>query len=76
MKIRVWKLGSIEHNILPNAAAIDKFKNTLQETINNGGGDIIWGPDISVEMFELDQDVKNYILKDGKLELVEKSSES
>lgn len=42
--IRVWKLGSLEHGIMPTQEAVD----TLTELLAAGASDIIWGPDIQV----------------------------
>jgi hypothetical protein len=58
-KIRVWKLGSLDHKLAPTTLA----SNTLNEMIssNVGGGtiDIIWGPDI--ELIETNSDVHNFL---------------
>lgn len=54
MQIRVWKLGSLEHMIIPTKESIEKFKETLSEVIKNGGGDIVWGPELSVEIVEVE----------------------
>lgn len=49
--IRLFKLGSLEHNIFPTSENISKLK----EMIDNIGGsdkfsDIIWGPDLQIEI--------------------------
>lgn len=73
MKIRLWKLGSLEHKILPTQEAIQKFRDALKEyTEKDGEYDLVCGPAITVELVEIEDDVKNYIVnKEGKLELVE-----
>lgn len=48
-RVRIFKLGSLEHRIAPTEAGVDALNNLLQ--VNAGGGvrDIIWGPDITME---------------------------
>lgn len=41
---RVWRLGSLEHRITPNETAFQM----LERAIQNGGSDLVWGPDINV----------------------------
>jgi hypothetical protein len=45
--IRLWSLGSFEHNIFPNREAINKVRRILSN--RNGGGviDLVWGPELS-----------------------------
>ena len=43
-KVRVWKLGSLEHNIPPHIKAVKALKKMLKEGVT----DIIWGPDIEI----------------------------
>ena len=47
--IRIWKLGSLEHKILPTAAAYEKLSNVLLNNMGGGTIDLIWTPDISLE---------------------------
>ena len=77
MKIRLWKLGSLEHNLVPTKEGIDKLRNILKEGIKNGGElEIVWGPEIHCELVEIEDDVKNYIVnEEGKLELIEPNDE-
>lgn len=49
--IRLWKLGSLEHKIIPSQEAIDKLRSIL-DGIGDGGFDIIWGPDLELEVYE------------------------
>jgi hypothetical protein len=78
-KIRLWKLGHIDTNnvlnsMLPTKNMIERFRNTLKEnlSVKDGGTvDLIWGPDIDVELVEIDETVENYIIgQDGKLEKI------
>ena len=77
MKIRLWKLGSLEHKVLPTQKAIQKFRDALKEcTEKDGEYDLVWGSAITVELVEIEDDVKNYIVnEEGKLELVEPDKE-
>ena len=45
--IRLWNLGSFEHNVFPNREAINKVRRILSN--RNGGGviDLVWGPELS-----------------------------
>lgn len=45
--IRVWKLGSLEHRILPTKEGVDKLAAILE---TKDLTDIIWGPDLEVEV--------------------------
>jgi hypothetical protein len=57
--IRIWKLGSLEHHILPTQAAIDKLNSILIHSTGGNAMDLIWGPDITVE--ETKTDVHNFL---------------
>jgi hypothetical protein len=58
-KIRLWKLGNLEHKISPTQAAIQRLYEILSEVDNTKTEDIIWGPGIDVEVVE-----------DGELEII------
>lgn len=45
-QIRIWKLGSFEHKILPSEAAINKLAEALVNNVGGGIIDLIWGPDL------------------------------
>ena len=53
-RVRIFKLGSLEHRIAPTEAGVDALNSLLQ--VNAGGGvrDIIWGPDITMEESSVD----------------------
>ena len=57
MKIRLWKLGSLEHRIFPTLDVM----NRLRDFIKEGATDIIWGPDIECQVIDVDgaDDVKD-----------------
>lgn len=44
--LRIFKLGSLEHGISPTKEAVEQ----LAESLKAGVTDIIWGPDIEVEL--------------------------
>lgn len=44
--IRLWRLGSLDHKILPKAGAIDKLRDILAANTGGGTMDLIWGPEI------------------------------
>ena len=76
MKIMLWKLGHIDKNnvlnsILPTKESIEKFREILTNSLTQspaGTISLIWGPDIDVELVEIDDDVKHYVVDgDGKL---------
>ena len=43
--MRIWKLGSLDHGILPTKEAI----NSLSELLASNPDDIVWGPDLQVQ---------------------------
>lgn len=57
--IRVWKLGDLEHKILPTQAAISKFADVLLNNVGGGCMDFIWGPDI--ELLETSTDIQKFL---------------
>jgi hypothetical protein len=46
--IRVWKLGSLEHKILPSEAAISRLAEMLMNNVGGGVMDLVWGPEIDL----------------------------
>lgn len=63
--IRLWKLGSLEHNISPKRDAFQKFASILMSATSGGVADILWGPAIALEETSTDLyrflDEKKYI---------------
>jgi hypothetical protein len=57
--VRMWKLGSLEHKILPNNSAINKLSDILLNHVGGGTMDLIWGPDI--ELIETSTDLSNIL---------------
>lgn len=46
--IRIFKLGSLEHKIIPTDKAAAKLASILEANTNAGTLDLIWGPDIEL----------------------------
>lgn len=44
--LRIFKLGSLEHGVAPTEDSIKR----LEQLLKSGATDIIWGPDIEVEL--------------------------
>ena len=63
--IRIFKLGNLEHKIVPTAAAAKKLADILASNVEAGTLDLIWGPDI--ELLESKTQVHNF-LGQGKYE--------
>jgi hypothetical protein len=54
MKVTLWKLGSLDHAIIPTNKAVNKLARILKKANkeNLEEMDLIWGPDIEIEQFE------------------------
>lgn len=50
--LRVWKLGSLENQMMPTRAALNKLASILAEAGNGDSADIIWGPDLTMQETE------------------------
>lgn len=57
--VRLWKLGSLEYKIAPNAAMINKLRNVLASGCGGGTLDLVWGPDI--EFIESDSNAYRFL---------------
>lgn len=44
--IRLWRIGSLEHKISPNAPAINKLKNILANSVVGGTRELVTGPEV------------------------------
>jgi hypothetical protein len=54
--IRLWRLGYIDRNnpcnsVIPSADAIQKLKDLIKCNTSGGILDIIWGPDITLDVY-------------------------
>lgn len=56
--IRLWKLGSLDPCILPSESAVCRLAKMLEQLREMPGGtvDLIWGPELNVEVVEVDAD--------------------
>jgi len=45
--IRLWTLGSLDHKILPNKAAINKLRDILIGNVGGGTMELVWGPELT-----------------------------
>jgi len=44
--VRLWRLGDLEHKILPTPAAISRLATMLTNNTGGGSFDLIWGPEL------------------------------
>ena len=57
--IRIFKLGSLEHEIAPTKAGVAKFAEIMESNTGVGTIDIVWGPDI--ELIESNTSVHQFL---------------
>jgi hypothetical protein len=57
--IRLWKLGSLEHRILPTEAAIARLADMLMNNVGGGSIDLIWGPELQLQ--ETSTDISKFL---------------
>jgi hypothetical protein len=57
--LRIFKLGSLEHKIVPSPAIAAKLASILQSNTGAGTIDLIWGPDI--ELLESKTEVHKFL---------------
>jgi hypothetical protein len=57
--IRVWRLGNIEHRIMPTTVAINKLAEMLTNNVGGGVMDLVWGPEI--DLIETKTDVHHFL---------------
>lgn len=61
-KLRLWKLGSLDHRIYPTDEAVQKLADILRNHVSGDKDiDLIWGPDLTVEEHYLDEADVNVI---------------
>lgn len=58
-RVRLWKLGSLEHKIAPTENAFSRLADMLLQANAGGSIDLIWGPDITLE--ESNTDVSKFL---------------
>lgn len=57
--IRLWKLGSLDHKILPTEAAIARLADMLMNNVGGGSIDLIWGPELQLQ--ETSTDISKFL---------------
>ena len=57
--IRLWRLGSLEHRILPTESAISRLADMLLNNVGGGSIDLIWGPELDFK--ETSTDVVKFL---------------
>lgn len=62
-QIRIWKLGDLEHKILPQQSGIQRFAEIITNAVGGGVVDIVWGP--AVELIESSTNLHQF-LGEGK----------
>jgi hypothetical protein len=61
---RLWKLGSIEHKVLPTDESVGKFVKGLKQAVEEGSENLINGPFIEVINLEQDDHIEEYLIYD------------
>jgi hypothetical protein len=54
--IRLWKLGDLDHRIYPTEAAVARLEGILSKWDKKSPLDIIWGPELKLEVHYLTAD--------------------
>tara|TARA_Y100000310_G_scaffold326159_1_gene390682 strand:+ start:554 stop:2656 length:2103 start_codon:yes stop_codon:yes gene_type:complete len=44
--VRLWRIGDLDHKIIPTKAAINKLRDILASNVGGGTMDLVWGPEI------------------------------
>jgi hypothetical protein len=57
--VRIFKLGDMEHGIIPAPGAVSKLKNIITSHVGGGTIDIVWGPDI--QLIESKTDIHEFL---------------
>jgi hypothetical protein len=57
--VRLWRLGSIEHKIMPTPAAIAKLSNVISNNTGGGSYDLIW--DATLDFKETSSDAYKFL---------------
>jgi len=60
--IRIFKIGNLEHKLVPTKVAAAKLASILQNNVGGGTMDLIWGPDI--ELVESKTSVHQFLGED------------
>ena len=52
--IRMWRLGSLDHKIMPTENAIARLAEMLMNNVGGGTMDLIWGPELDFKESSVD----------------------
>ena len=52
--MRLWRLGSLEHRIMPTENAIARLSEMLMNNVGGGTVDLIWGPELDFKESSVD----------------------
>lgn len=63
--VRLWKIGSLDHELWPAQAAVDKLADILAARAPGEVLDVIWGPDI--DLVETRSDIHQFLGSDKYL---------
>jgi len=74
-KLRVWKLGSLEHKIFPTEEVVQRLADILRKWDGESDLDLIWGPDIQVECFYVTANDIDFLRKSQSFEEFKRESE-
>lgn len=66
-QLRIWKLGNLENKIYPTEENFKKLEEILisKEFKNDHPYDIIWGPDLQLEIFDIEVDNSIDVINNG-----------
>ena len=67
-KIRIWKLGSLEHKVVPSAESMAKLEEILNSQDDGGELELIWGPDIDTKEIVFEDNEDSCIMNPDLLE--------
>lgn len=51
MKIRIFKIGSLEHKIIPSPELVERLQEILDEWDGDSDLNLAWGPDITIDEY-------------------------
>lgn len=56
MKVRLWKLGSLEYQIIPSKTTLKKLEAAVKEATKDEKDVInfVWGPELEIQEFDGD----------------------
>lgn len=67
MRIRIWKLGSLEYKIMPSVQAIRTLSQILMGNQDQEVLDIVWDPAITVQEIEITPGGVDVVTADGEV---------